>query len=73
MGRLAYILVGAVFIIALGMVGRADFNDELRAAVLYCDNVAAGVWPDYDGTAEHCPETYATAAEHLPDYTPPRF
>jgi hypothetical protein len=40
---------------------------------LYCDNVAAGVWPDYDGTAEHCPETYATAAEHLPDYTPPRF
>ena len=29
MGRLAYILTGAAFIVALGMVGRADFNDEI--------------------------------------------
>ena len=66
-------ILGAAFLVALGFVGRLDFEDELRAAVYYCDMVGAGHWPDYDGTAEHCPETYATAAEHLPDYTAPRF
>lgn len=73
MRGLGLAILGAAFLVALGFVGRLDFEDELRAAVLYCDNVAAGVWPDYDGTAKHCPETYATAAEHLPDYTAPRF
>ena len=65
MGRLAYILVGAIFIIGLGMVGRADFNDEIREAVYYCDMVEAGHWPNYDGT--DCAKVYASAAEYLTD------
>jgi len=65
MGRLAYILVGAVFIIALGMVGRSDMNDEIRAAVHHCEMVEAGHWPNYNGT--DCAKVYASAAEYLTD------
>jgi hypothetical protein len=64
MGRLAYILAGAVFIIALGMVGRADFNDEIREAVYYCDMVEAGHWPNYEPGTD-CAKVRASAAEHL--------
>jgi len=64
MGRLAYILVGAAFIVGLGMVGRADFNDEIREAVYYCDMVEAGHWPDYD-PATNCEKVRANAAVYL--------
>ena len=70
---IAYTLTGAAFLAVLGAVGSMDYADELRAAVHYCDMVAAGSWPDYDNVAQYCPETYATAAEHFPDYTPPEY
>ena len=67
MGRLAYILTGAVFIIALGLVGRADMNDEIAEAVYYCDMVADGYWPDYNNTASECHKAYAAADLYLPE------
>ena len=73
MRGLGYAILGAAFLAVLGVVGNADFEDELRAAVHYCDMVNAGAWPDYENTAHHCPKTYATAAEVFPDYTPPQY
>ena len=73
MRRVTYAILGAAFLAVLGMVGNADFNDELRAAVHYCDMVNAGAWPDYDNVAHHCADTYQTAADHFEDYTPPRY
>ena len=71
MRRLTYetflgVIVGAVFITAFGVVGRMDFNDELRAAVHYCEMVEAGRWPDYENRAGDCVKTYTTAAQYLP-------
>jgi hypothetical protein len=47
----------------LGLVGSMDYTDEVREQVLYCDNVAAKVWPDYEGS-------YSTecTAEKLKEY-----
>ena len=42
------------FVIALGIVGRGDFEDEQREMQNYCDNVAAGVWPAYRGEEVQC-------------------
>ena len=66
MAAVGYTILGAAFLAVLGIVGTMDFHDELRAAVYYCDMVTAGHWPDYDNVAQYCPDTYATAAEHLP-------
>lgn len=63
------VIFGAVFIIALAIVGRLDFNDQLRSAVLYCDDVTAGLFPDYKNTAHHCPDTYQKARAYLADYS----
>jgi len=65
MGRSAYILVGAAFIVALGIAGRIDFNSELADAVHYCDMVTAGIWPDYAGRFNDCPSVYAKAEVYL--------
>ena len=73
MRGLGYAILGAAFLAVLGVVGNADFEDELREAVYYCDMVASGAWPDYDNIAQHCPKTYQTAAEYFPDYTPPKY
>tara|TARA_B110000879_G_scaffold134992_1_gene176623 strand:- start:485 stop:694 length:210 start_codon:yes stop_codon:yes gene_type:complete len=64
MGRLAYILVGAAFIAGLGMVGRADMNDEIAEAVFYCDMVADGHWPNYNPETD-CGKVYAAADLYL--------
>ena len=65
----SFYLVGAVFIIALAVVGRLDFNDQLRSAVGYCDDVTAGLFPDYNNTAQFCPDTYQKARAYLADYS----
>lgn len=48
--------IGAVclifFLLALGILGRGDFEDARRAEQLYCDHVATGVWPPYDPTIQ---------------------
>ncbi len=47
----------------LGFVGSMDYTDEVREQVLYCDKVAAEVWPDYEGSYnEQC------TAEKLKEY-----
>ena len=46
------------------MVGRADFNDEIREAVYYCDMVEAGHWPDYEPETD-CDKVRANAAVYL--------
>lgn len=52
--------VVAVVLLA-GIAGRFDYHDDIRQAVIYCENVRAGIWPDYDGTAKHCPAVMAEA------------
>lgn len=43
-------LIALAVIVAVGIVGNMDFQDEVRQQLSYCENVKAGVWPDYDGT-----------------------
>ena len=56
-------LIAAAVVAALGIVGSTDYADEVREQVSYCENVKAGVWPDYNGTYE----TECTA-ERLKEY-----
>lgn len=44
------ICIFAAVILAFGIVGHFDYEDEVAAEALYCDNVKAGIWPDYEGT-----------------------
>lgn len=44
------LLIAAAVFVIVGLVGRMDFEDEVREQIAYCENVKAGVWPDYDGT-----------------------
>ena len=52
-------IIGPVAVI-VGMivtVSNEDFKDEVRSQILYCENVKAGFWPDYDQIYEtHCTE-----------------
>lgn len=57
--------VVAVVLLLAGIAGRFDYHDEIRQAVAYCENVRAGIWPDYEGTAKHCPAVMAEAARVL--------
>lgn len=36
----------AAFILVLGVVGKADFEDELAQELRTCEMVEAGVWPE---------------------------
>lgn len=40
------------FVIALGIAGRGDYEDELMEQRIYCENVQAGVWPAYKGEVQ---------------------
>lgn len=44
------LLIAAALIVLFGIVGRMDYEDALAQQRLYCDNVANGVWPDYEGS-----------------------
>ncbi len=44
------LLIALAVVAAIGIVGNMDYKDEVREVVAYCDNVKAGVWPDYNGT-----------------------
>ena len=44
-------ILGVVAFVAIfGLVGSMDYEDAVAQQVLYCDNVAAKVWPDYEGS-----------------------
>lgn len=44
------LLIAAAVFVIVGLVGRMDFEDEVREQIAYCENVKAGAWPDYNGT-----------------------
>jgi hypothetical protein len=53
------ICIFAAVILAVGIVGHYDYEDEQAAEALYCDNVKAGIWPDYEGTyKKYCPKIF---------------
>ncbi len=37
-------------LVLFGVVGAMDYEDEVEAEALYCNNVKDKVWPDYKGT-----------------------
>lgn len=43
------ICIFAAVILTFGIVGHFDYEDEVAAEALYCDNVKAKVWHDYKG------------------------
>jgi hypothetical protein len=52
-------LIAIAVFLAVGLVGRMDFEDEVREQIAYCENVKAGLWPDYEGTyAKVCEAEY---------------
>lgn len=46
--NLRVIAIIGIIIALLGIAGKMDFEDEARSQKLYCDNVASGIWPNYD-------------------------
>lgn len=55
MNRLLGIAAAAVALSLFGVLGATDFQDDQMEAELYCANVRAGIWPDYQGTyRKHC-------------------
>jgi len=50
MKRYQVALAVLAVIVAIGIVGNMDYKDEVRQQIAYCENVKAGVWPDYDRT-----------------------
>ena len=60
------VIIGFIGFIALvGIVGRMDMEDEIRQAVVYCDMVEAGYWPDYNQTAQYCGKTREAYAQYV--------
>ena len=41
------ILIATVVLI-VGLVGKADYEDELKAQEHYCNMVEEGTWPDFN-------------------------
>jgi len=50
------ILITAAVILVFLVVSSQDYQDEKQAERVYCENVKAGTWPDYNHNArEVCP------------------
>jgi len=50
------LLLALSVLAAFGLAGESDLQDEQRQLAVYCDMVAAGAWPDYQGNAaQACP------------------
>tara|TARA_R110002153_G_scaffold174356_1_gene327542 strand:+ start:1346 stop:1513 length:168 start_codon:yes stop_codon:yes gene_type:complete len=54
MKRWQGLLLALFIVIALGIVGEMDYQDELAAEQHYKDMVCAGHYPDYKGTEPSC-------------------
>lgn len=54
-------LIALAVVVVIGVVGNMDYEDTVREQLSYCENVKAGVWPDYDSTykTECTPERIA--------------
>lgn len=46
------VLLIVVSFVALGIIGDADYQDELAEQEFYCEQVLAGHWPDYKNIAD---------------------
>lgn len=46
-----FVLGCVVVVVALGVVGEQDYQEQKRQEREYCENVASGIWPDYNGNA----------------------
>lgn len=53
--RLALIAL-VIFLTAMGVVGRADYEDELAEETFYNQMVCDGNWPDYKDLGVSCEE-----------------
>lgn len=45
-----------IFLTAMGVVGRADYEDELAEETFYNQMVCDGNWPDYKDLGVSCEE-----------------
>ena len=43
-----------IFLIVLGLVGNADYEDELAEEAFYLEMVCDGKWPDYKELGVTC-------------------
>ena len=44
------VLIVAAVVALFGIVGHFDYEDAKQEEISYCENVKAGLWPDYEGT-----------------------
>ena len=53
------VLIVAAVVALFGIVGYFDYEDAKQEEISYCENVKAGLWPDYEGTyAKVCEAEY---------------
>lgn len=43
-----WLFIAALVVVALGIVGRMDYEDAKMMEKLYCEGVEQGRWPDYN-------------------------
>lgn len=48
----AVVLLLALALIALGLLGKSDFEEAERQAEEYCYHVHKGTWPDFENVYE---------------------
>lgn len=46
------ILVAVLAVVLFGVAGQFGYEDAKREEATYCENVKAGVWPDYQQNYE---------------------
>jgi len=46
--------IGIAMFVAVGIVGRMDYEDAKRQEQRYTHMVCAGAWPDYDSREPEC-------------------
>lgn len=44
------VLIGALVVLALALLALVGEDEADESQRIYCENVRAGVWPDYEGT-----------------------
>jgi len=50
----AALIALVIFLIVLGLVGNADYEDELAEEAFYVEMVCDGKWPDYKELGVTC-------------------
>lgn len=46
-----------LFLFALGMAGRGDYEDALEQEAFYKEMVCKGLWPDYNNLGVDCEDS----------------